>query len=741
MTDHDRQSSKAGESDETVRDAQWDAIAVCIESFQQAWDEGQIPDVRDYIELVPNDYQYPALIELVKLDLENRWAAGLRRLVEDYADDFPELTEIPDELIFEEYHVRRSHGDKVTADEICERFPSQRSRLLSVLAVTPSLAKSLQDRLEGGAWKTVYPGQQIGDFELLLELGAGAFAKVFYARQRSMQRLVALKVSADRGAEGMTLAQLDHEHIVRVYDQLRMPEKELRLLYMQFVAGGTLQNIIQNMRHYSRAEWNGRLFLSIIDQVVMDRGGTSPEASDLRHQIEEMSWSHLVCWIGARLASALEYAHRQRVLHRDLKPANILLTAEGSPRLADFNISFGAGLEGVSVTDHFGGSLAYMPPEQLRAVDPGTNVDATAVNARSDIYSLGVVLWELLTGERPFIDPQAKSGTIEQLKEMIETRQRGPRLFRGQIPGLEETRGLSSVLKLCLSFEPEQRPGDALEVERELQLCMDPEAQELLSFSSRGVGKLACRFPVLVVILATVIPNGVGAFFNFHYNRDEIIDQIPESLDAFMRLQTVINAVTFPLGIFLGVRLIRSVVRIVGGDRREQPDTDALVIRRRDCLNLGRVVTALSLTLWLVAAPVYPICLHIMRGQVPVSIYGHFLTSLAVCGLIASAYPFLFVSVIAVRFYYPSLMRWDSFQRDDVRNLHLLGQASWMALALAALVPMIGTALMTLFSEGHHASTLALTVGGATGFGLAVPLFRRLHRDIDILVRTINAVR
>ena len=87
----------------------------------------------------------------------------------------------------------------------------------------------------------IHPGDRIDDFELIARLGEGAFAHVFLARQISMQRLVAVKISADHGMEPQTLAQLDHDHIVRVYDQRTVADSGLRLLYMQYVAGGTLR--------------------------------------------------------------------------------------------------------------------------------------------------------------------------------------------------------------------------------------------------------------------------------------------------------------------------------------------------------------------------------------------------------------------------------------------------------------------------------------------------------------------
>src|SRR6202035_5658991 len=97
-------------------------------------------------------------------------------------------------------------------------------------------------------FEQVEVGDRLDDFYLLTRLGSGAFATVFLARQQSMQRLVALKVSASRGAEPQTLAQLDHPSIVRVFDQRQLPEAGLSLMYMQYVAGGTLQQVIARLQ-------------------------------------------------------------------------------------------------------------------------------------------------------------------------------------------------------------------------------------------------------------------------------------------------------------------------------------------------------------------------------------------------------------------------------------------------------------------------------------------------------------
>ena len=128
--------------------------------------------------------------------------------------------------------------------------------------------------------------------------------------------------------------------------------------------------------------------------------------------------------LGIQLAQALDYAHHQGVLHRDVKPANVLLSADGSPKLADFNISFCSQLDGASPAAYFGGSLAYMSPEQIEACNPAHDRQPQDLDGRSDLYALAVVLWELLYGERPFVDDDMASGWTAMLTAMAQRRHR-----------------------------------------------------------------------------------------------------------------------------------------------------------------------------------------------------------------------------------------------------------------------------------------------------------------------------
>src|SRR5205807_3135032 len=182
-------------------------------------------------------------------------------------------------------------------------------------------------------------GQEVGDFRLLRVLGEGSFGRVFLAQQLSLDRQVALKVTVNRGSEARTLASLEHDHIVRVFSESVDPQRQLRLLCMQYVPGTTLERVIHALAERDRSTWNGQALLDVLDRLSGPASLFHPSMLRDRALLAEADWVQAVCWIGARLAEALDYAHGQGVLHRDVKPANILLSWYGRPLLADFNLS------------------------------------------------------------------------------------------------------------------------------------------------------------------------------------------------------------------------------------------------------------------------------------------------------------------------------------------------------------------------------------------------------------------
>ncbi len=727
-------------------DDDWHALTKTLESFSEAWDSSPVPPLlSDFLRESGNPLRNRTAAELVKLDLECRWQRGLRLVLEDYADEVPDFAAVlTADLVLEEFQIRRAVNDPVSPAELHQRFPALADDLESLLRINPAFWPAASPDTATRPCIPLTAGDAIDDFDLLLELGRGAFATVFLARQKSMQRLVALKASADQSQEPQTLAQLDHENIIRVYDQRLLPERSLRLLYMQYAPGGTLSDVIRKMQSVAAGQRSGRIYLQAIDAVMDARGDIRPGESAVRRRLADLTWPQLVCWVGSQLARALDYAHRAGVLHRDIKPANVLLSAEGIPKLADFHISFGANLAGSRAEAGLGGSLAYMSPEQLEACCSGRDRRrADALDGRSDLFSLGVMLCELLTGERPFLDDRERAAWSGLHEALIERRRQGPALeVRSRLHKADDC-GLAEVAIRCLTPDPEGRCPTGIALANDLELCLQPEARKLLCDDSTRWKQLVRRWPLVSIVVTTLIPNIITAIFNLLYNRGEIIDKMPDAEPTFMRIQLIINLLAFPAGMLSSVWLIRAVTQVAGSQvagtgERASPPGDVMSDLRGRCLKLGGVASLVGLILWMIAAPAYPILLQFLRGSVPMAIYGHFLASLTLCGLIAAAYPFFGVSLIAVRCLYPRLIQLDALTAADLTSLKRLARTTWLHLFLAAAVPMLAVLILAVADLNRPFALMVLAFGGTVGFAVAVCAFRLLQQDLQVLMKAVT---
>ncbi|MFD1815805.1 serine/threonine-protein kinase [Rhodococcus gannanensis] len=583
-------------------------------------------------------------------------------------------------------------------------------------------------------------GDRIDDFDLLVALGRGAFARVFLARQRSLQRLVAVKISRDHGTEPQTLAQLDHDYIVRVFDQRLVPELEMKVLYMQYVPGGTLLSVLRRVRQVPPAQRSGDLLLDAVDATLAAKGEIVPAESSVRAEIAALTWPETVAWLGRRLADALDYAGRRGVLHRDVKPANVLLTAEGVPKLADFNISFDQSVVGTNPTSYFGGSLSYMSPEQLSACHPGRSGVADDLDTRSDVYSLGVVLWELLTGQRPFPDVPG----AEPLDGMLTLREAGvgDEAVSALPPDCPAT--LARVLRTCLDPDPEGRWPSGAELSRQFELCLDPHARDLVDPPPSRRRKLLQRWTVPILVAAVAVPNALAGAYNYHHNKTLIIDNLAPLVQRnFDQIQYVINAIAFPLGAVILLYMCRYPLTVPRGLRKgRRYDARTLARARTDTLLLGDRVVAVVFTLWAIAGLVYPVTLQIIAGGIPGRAYVHFLGSLLVCGAIAVAYPFFFVTFYAVRYLYPVLLPLGITSSDDDRQLRGLDRRSTRYLAVAASVPLVAVAGVTFLTPDQIGQVIGavrvLAVGAIFAFVGAYWLFRQLETDLRALERVVS---
>src|SRR6184192_1816242 len=270
---------------------------------------------------------------------------------------------------------------------------------------------------------------ELGDYELLEEIGRGAQGVVFRARQKSLNRTVALKViSLGQWAskahlkrfrlEAEAAASLDHPCIVPIYE---VGERDGQCYFsMKLVEGGQLDEVAKH------------------------------EPMSIRRAVELI----------AKIARTVQYAHEHSILHRDIKPGNILLDAKGEPHLTDFGLARLVETESsVTRTMDVLGTPSYMAPEQA----VGNNA---AVSSVTDVYGLGAVLYQLLTGQPPF----AGGTTYETVRLVLDTEPRQPRLLNPKID-----RDLSTICLKCLDKDPQRRYPSALALAEDLECWLKHE--------------------------------------------------------------------------------------------------------------------------------------------------------------------------------------------------------------------------------------------------------------------------
>lgn len=432
-----------------------------------------------------SDPRMTELTERLCDELRSHWSQGDRVRVVSYLIAHPELAKDSPallDLLYTEYVVREESGDQPTPQEYYELFPhlqNELSRLFEVHAamkdpsamdvyslptsqstirhdrtpakfpirlncpqcqnpievlshqdsqqqeeevVCPSCGSSFS--LDPDRTQSWQPDKlpKLGKFDLLNIVGRGAFGTVYKARDTELQRIVALKIprsgklnsaeDEDRFIrEGRNAAQLAHPGIVPIYDVGR--SDNFPYIVSEFVEGVTLSDQLTARRFSFR------------------------ESAELIAQI----------------ANALEHAHRAGVVHRDLKPSNIMLTSEDKPRVMDFGLAKrDAGEITMTLEGQILGTPAYMSPEQASG-------QAHTVDGRSDVYSLGVILYELLTGELPF------RGNVRMLlQQVLYEEPRSVRTLNDRIP-----KDLETVCQKAMAKEPARRYQTAADLAADLR--------------------------------------------------------------------------------------------------------------------------------------------------------------------------------------------------------------------------------------------------------------------------------
>jgi eukaryotic-like serine/threonine-protein kinase len=398
------------------------------------------------------------------------------------------------DLAYAEYCLRFNAGERPQKEEFVDRFPTYRMSLWALIGGHKFFELNISTLSEGAQVRWPAAGERLDDFTLLRELGRGAFARVYLALEESTgDRPVALKLSAEGAAEARTLGRLTHPNIVPILSSRFMEDISQTAVCMPFRGSATLIHLLDHAYPTSKAA-PPRL-ATVIGQAI--RAAADPDdpipfapACD-KHESD--SYVDGVVRLAAQIADALAFLHKEGVCHRDLKPSNVLLSSEGQALLLDFNLSADARASKPLI----GGTVPYMAPEQLRALVDDT--DDSAMDERVDLYALGVILYELLTGKSPYGRGHARPSPTAWAAELLRRQRKGFLPLRTLNPDVDHT--LARLIEDCLAFDPGQRPVSAA--------LLAAEFHRYLALPAR-LRRAASRRPKLTAALTAMLFLAVG---------------------------------------------------------------------------------------------------------------------------------------------------------------------------------------------------------------------------------------
>ncbi len=444
-------------------------LSQIVYAFEAAHQKGETPRVQDF---VPPDAADRAAIagELVHIDLEYRRKRGLPISVDAYLTPFPELErdeELVLELLVADWRTRLGRGEQPTAADYVGHFPALVGRLAERLAASTAADRGKPRSPAVAAGLPEVPG-----YEVLSVLGEGGMGIVYQARHLQLNRLVALKrIKGDAQVstadlrrfrtEAETVARLQHPNIVLIHEVGECDG--LPFFTLEYCAGGSLARKLD---------------------------GTPLPPRDAARLVET-------------LARALAAAHEKHIVHRDLKPQNVLLTEDGTPKVSDFGLA--KQLDSGAQQTQSGavvGTPSYMAPEQARG-------DLKAVGPLADVYALGAVLYECLTGRPPFIAATA----LETLAQVVADDPVPLRRLQPRTP-----RDLETICLKCLHKQPGKRYGSALALAEDLQRFLDGKTilarpAGALEKTWRWCRRRPAQAALVAALLVLVLGCGAAAFW------------------------------------------------------------------------------------------------------------------------------------------------------------------------------------------------------------------------------------
>lgn len=442
--------------------------------FEKAWRGTKPPDIKSYCAVDAEESSLPFLVELVKIDLEHRLRKGIYAAAETYIEAFPTLRDetVRWDLVTYEFQLRAKFGCLLSEFEFDSRFKNESKKDREKLAEVNSVSFGEYSEFFSALSPdniSLSPGAIVNQYTIMRPIGSGSFAVVFEAKDARLGRRVALKFlrpyptnrTADRQRtlrEAHAIASLNHENIVPVFETGNFQQHDY--IATQYVDGPSLD-------------------------LLMNQ-----QSLDIRQSVE----------IVKQLAEALSHSHANGVVHRDIKPSNVVMQ-NGKPMLIDFGLARldDASLQLTAAGDVLG-TPAFMPPEQADG-------RAWQADPRSDVYSLGVLLYQLISGQLPF------QGTIaEVVQKVIHQTPVSPRRHNKKV-----YRDLETITLTCLEKDPIDRyqTAEALSGDLENFLTGNPIkarpsgiAKNLLKWAKRKPA-LAAMILTLVIALAFLI--GIGS--------------------------------------------------------------------------------------------------------------------------------------------------------------------------------------------------------------------------------------
>lgn len=441
-----------------------------VSAFEQALAEGDSSRIGD---LVPIDAELRrrVLIELLHIDLEHGIKNGQPKRVEDYAAWLTELDKQQlVELIAAEFRLRRSVESSVSPNEYVDRFPDCQPALseeLSALlledpaSMPDATASNSSADTDAGieAAHNMEAGSRFADYMILETIARGGMGIVYKAKQGTPQRTVALKlIRSGEFADGEEIgrfrieaeaaANLYHPHIVPVYEVGKYKGKDF--FSMGYVAGH-----------------------SLVEKIAA--GPLPPrDAGQLLRTV----------------AGAVQYAHDNGIVHRDLKPGNILIDADDQPHVTDFGLAKQIKADsGLTMTGQVVGTPSYMAPEQALG-------KTDEINTRSDVYSLGAVLYCALTGRPPF---QAAS-MYETIQQVVNDDPVPPRQLNSAID-----KDLETICQKALEKSPSERYESCDAFRKDLERWLENRPIKARPVSAWERGWRWCRRNPVVAVLATSV--------------------------------------------------------------------------------------------------------------------------------------------------------------------------------------------------------------------------------------------